>query len=285
MIDCPKNLYHYTSINSLASILKNETIKFNNLTKVDDLEESKYSEYGKYVFVSCWTEKENEDIPTWIMYGNKMNGVRIKLPIYPFLLNTYTPDDFRSETPSELLKYINIDINESFFKVNDFINNQGYMISPSNSHTNTNIYNDCYKNILFKIEYTDDENVINYFQNENKGVEKGDFLSKLGFRKRNCWEFQKEWRYKIVFAPFSAIDSCRSWELMISRIAQRNNLPFDSYYIKIDPKYLKNLEITMGPCTTDSDWHIVEQLLKSKGLNPREIIKHSSLEGKIRNFL
>jgi hypothetical protein len=75
MFDCPKYLYHYTSISTLAAILKNETIRFSNLTKVDDLEESKYSTYGKYVFVSCWTEKVDEDIPTWIMYGNKMEFV------------------------------------------------------------------------------------------------------------------------------------------------------------------------------------------------------------------
>lgn len=32
-------LYHYTTIDTLALILKNRTIRFNRLDKVDDLEE------------------------------------------------------------------------------------------------------------------------------------------------------------------------------------------------------------------------------------------------------
>jgi hypothetical protein len=72
---------------------------------------------------------------------------------------------------------------------------------------------------------------------------------------------------------------------MISRIAERTDLPFDSYFMKMNHDYFNDMEITMGPCSTDSDWYIVEQLLLSKGLDPAKIIKHSSLEGKIRNFI
>lgn len=281
----PEYIYHYTSIGALAAILKNETIKFNNLTKVDDLEESIYSKYGKYVFVSCWTEKVDEDIPTWIMYGNKMNGVRIKLLIYPFHVNTFKPDDFKAKIPAPFSEHIHIDIPWSFFNIEDFTNNQGYMISPSRSQTNENKYKDQFNNMLFKIDYPEDEKILNYAQEEDNGIIYSDFLNKLGFRKRNCWKFQQEWRYKIVFTPFSTIDACISLKLMLSRIAQKDNLPFDSYFMRINPEYFKNMEITMGPCSTDGDWFIVEQLLLSKGLNPANIIKHSSLEGKIRNFI
>lgn len=34
--DYPEFLYHYTSIDSLALILKNRTIRFNSLINVDD---------------------------------------------------------------------------------------------------------------------------------------------------------------------------------------------------------------------------------------------------------
>ena len=47
-------LYHYTSIETLALILKNGTIKFNRLDTVDDLEEAGYTsdgmQLGKYMF-------------------------------------------------------------------------------------------------------------------------------------------------------------------------------------------------------------------------------------------
>lgn len=281
----PEYLYHYTSISALAAILKNETMKFNNLTKVDDLEESMYSKYGKYVFVSCWTKKVDEDIPTWIMYGNKMKGVRIKLPTYPFRINNYKPDDFRAKIPSHLSKYIHIDIPESLFNIEDFINDQKYMITPLRSQTNENKFKDQYNNILFKVVYTKDESTLNYAQQANSYTEGSDFLMKLGFRKRDCWDFQQEWRYKIVFTPFSIIDSCNDIKLMFSQLAQCDDLPFDSYFMRINPEYFNSMEITLGPCATDGDRYIVEQLLLSKGLDPTNIMKHSSLEGKIRNFI
>ena len=50
-------IYHYTNIEALALILKNQTIRFNRLDKVDDIEEGNAESWGvkfcKYVFVSC----------------------------------------------------------------------------------------------------------------------------------------------------------------------------------------------------------------------------------------
>ncbi len=49
----PSYLYQYTTIGSLAQILKTRSIKFNSLAYVDDLEEMKsgdIDEIGRYVF-------------------------------------------------------------------------------------------------------------------------------------------------------------------------------------------------------------------------------------------
>lgn len=68
-------IYHYTSLESLALILQNKTIRFNRLDKVDDLEEGNVESLGikfcKYIFVSCWTEDENENI----LYGRCMGEI------------------------------------------------------------------------------------------------------------------------------------------------------------------------------------------------------------------
>ena len=76
-------LYHYTSIETLALILKNGTIKFNRLDTVDDLEEAGYTsdgmQLGKYMFVSCWTKSSEENIALWSMYADKGKGIRIEL--------------------------------------------------------------------------------------------------------------------------------------------------------------------------------------------------------------
>jgi len=76
-------IYQYTNIEALAYILKNRTIRFNRLDRVDDVEEGNAESLGvkfcKYVFVSCWTEIEEENIPLWKMYGGDKGGVRIGL--------------------------------------------------------------------------------------------------------------------------------------------------------------------------------------------------------------
>ena len=77
-------IHHYTSIENLALILKNKTIRFTRLDKVDDSEEAGLSckniQLSYYTFVSCWTDSEEESIPLWKMYaGKEMHGIRISL--------------------------------------------------------------------------------------------------------------------------------------------------------------------------------------------------------------
>jgi len=77
-------IHHYTSIENLALILKNKTIRFTRLDKVDDSEEAGLSckniQLSYYTFVSCWTDSEEESIPLWKMYaGKEMHGIRIEL--------------------------------------------------------------------------------------------------------------------------------------------------------------------------------------------------------------
>lgn len=73
-------LYHYTSIETLALILKNKTIRFSSLSRVDDVEEEATADYGnlgRFTFVSCWTNDLEESIPLWNLYTPNMTGVRI----------------------------------------------------------------------------------------------------------------------------------------------------------------------------------------------------------------
>ena len=75
-------LYHYTSIDSLACILKNQTIRFTRLDLLDDLEENIQSSgvtIGSYAFASCWTDDKEESIPLWKMYTENGLGVCLTL--------------------------------------------------------------------------------------------------------------------------------------------------------------------------------------------------------------
>lgn len=83
----PDYLYHYTTKESVLSILKNKTIRFRRLDALNDLIEGcckKYAPMKKYVFISSWCADKRESIPMWSMYGQKGNisdeGVRIKVP-------------------------------------------------------------------------------------------------------------------------------------------------------------------------------------------------------------
>lgn len=80
-------LYHYTSIETLALILKNKIICFNHLLNVDDLEEANTQDmvnFGECINGSCWTEDSEESIPLWNVYTPNMKGVRMGLPKFPF---------------------------------------------------------------------------------------------------------------------------------------------------------------------------------------------------------
>ena len=81
------SIYHYTSIESLALILKTRKLRFTRLDGVDDVREAQAHagiDFGKFFFVSCWTQEIKESIPQWSMYSREMQGVRLELPEFPF---------------------------------------------------------------------------------------------------------------------------------------------------------------------------------------------------------
>lgn len=89
-------LYHYTSIETLALILKNRTIRFNSLDKMDDLQEQQTADVkniGQFCYISSWTDDATESIPMWNMYGSINLGIRIKLRKYPFMVYDNTAND------------------------------------------------------------------------------------------------------------------------------------------------------------------------------------------------
>ena len=71
-------IHHYSNIEVLSLILKNRTLRFNRLDRVDDPEESNFISngvnLGPYTFVSCWTEAKEESVPMWKMYRKMPEG-------------------------------------------------------------------------------------------------------------------------------------------------------------------------------------------------------------------
>ncbi|QDR82743.1 hypothetical protein [Sporomusa termitida] len=259
----PSYLYHYTSINSLALILSNRTIRFSSLNQVDDLDEERTGDYGnlgRFCFVSCWTDDVGESIPLWKMYTPDMRGVRIKLPIYPFKEYILEKGQFGSEERIE-----------SFVDLWTYYTNKGYVVNPP------------FKDILVGVQYTDDNDKLfpTVYSESNYGGEqvKNVIIWPLGKFKKVVWQFQKEWRYRLFICPWKISDLVsvtdpRQHHNLLDRL-RALSLPFTTLDLNLDENKIKDMEITLGPKTNASDKIIVESLVDK--FNPTTRINHSCL--------
>ena len=269
-------IFHYTTIESLALILKHKTIRFNRLDKVDDLEESMYGsgatnmKLSKYVFVSCWTRTEQENLSLWKMYAG-YNGVRIAME-----------EDMFVSYPNEPFNTFN-----SFYK-NIFYFGKDYV---ADQYTN--------KVELHKVDYIDNpqqkaKDLLEY--NGNKISIK---TTDLGLFKRREWAIQDEYRYKIQVLPLNydyvhsysmeQLNGMNKMELadanfeVIPAIVNsfREDYVIDTNYIDIQLKQdvLNRIEVKMGPLTTEADRIIVDSLLRDC---PNSRVENSFFKGKIK---
>ena len=259
----PDYLYHYTSIESLALILKNRTIRFTALNRVDDETEGLTEDaqhIGQWVLVSCWTDNAQENIPLWHMYSKNMNGVRIKLKRFPF-------DD---ELFADNIDYqvINPPILYDTGKQAGF-----YGIYP--------------KNKLYKIEYVNKAKSIKLVNQEHIVQQKPMFLNydDIGKFKLRYWSFQEEWRYKIGILPHKND---------FNNIVMDHNTQIDELTEKILnlfnrtkglPKYIdmplnelaiNDMEIMLGPMCNEAEQTIVQTLLEANKVNAN--VTHSEIK-------
>lgn len=268
-------LYHYTSIETLALILKNKTICFNNLSNVDDLEEVSTNDmgnFGKYINVSCWTSDNEESIPLWNMYTPNMRGVRIRLPKFPFKKYHFNKGEYNLS--EDIDTYINL---EWLYKVNC-----GGIVAQMP--------------LLKEVQYTDHEEdlfpnvrncndieglkeLIETGECKGKTIQTSYSYEKIGVYKRRNWRFQREWRYIISSSPMNIKDR-PTHEIQIETIKKiedsRCPAPFDKIFLEIDDKYLEYLEVLIGPKTTDGDRIIIEALINQYA--PKATLKASKLK-------
>lgn len=276
-------IHHYTTIESLAQILKTRKIRFNRLDRVDDMIESKiYGKYdmSKYVFVSCWTLQQEESIPQWHMYTDKMKGVRISLDkdmfnYKPLIKPIIRPDqEFIIEMGTE-----------SPIPFEELWTND-YFILPY--FTNK-------KNLERVVEYV--ENPYDYYKDivtistDIHGVSTMNIkeVLKFGMYKGLDWKFQHEFRFMLLIQPGcpipiggiankSFIEDFPSF-LMTSIVNQI--APNISYFdVELSPSAIDNINVTLGPLNSDSDNIIVKALIEKYSKSGK--IQPSSLTGKIR---
>lgn len=278
----PERLYHYTTIESLALILKNKTLRLRALTEMDDLQEAEsdsIQNYGQFIFVSSWTEDSNEHIPMWEMYSSMKAGVRISLPRDPFKIYDYETFQFRNPTEKER-KLAETDkqhypIIDEITLVHDY---KGGLIDPSIGHQ------------LCQIKYVDEGET----EKLNPKVELFDdvgvqlALKEMGIYKSKAWEFQREWRYRLALSPAFPIRAGDSrWmqypnKVMLETILHDKLVcPLNYLDLQLAEDKFNQMEITTSPCISEGNRTIVDLLVKS--YCPEAKIIRSRFENKVRS--
>lgn len=271
-MNSPKMLYHYTSIESLALILKNKTIRLNSLDKMDDLQENiarDIDNLGRLIFVSSWTEQEKESIPMWKMYSDIESGVRIALPTNPFV---------REHTKGKIIKspsnwwgyYVEDDgsCSDTFLDVQK-LNKNGVM--PVEAIEG---------NLLSKVAYTDDKEYLEPQACKDDAIT----IDVLGIYKSTFWEFQKEWRYMLHFLPtytgFDDKERARFYkEYLVEMRAGKASLPITHFDLTISDEAFNQMEILKSPKLSAGNEILLETLIEK--YNSKAKIIESKLKGYI----
>lgn len=277
MADTP--IFHYTTVESLALILKTRRLRFTRLDGVDDLREAQSHvgiNFGRYFFVSCWTKDDKESIPLWNMYGQGMAGVRLQLPQYPFNHLPLEPDPNRPEiecvgTPSisAPLRLHEI-FGETYLVATQFQNLENFA-GPVQYVPNVE---DQYKQSITR-EVTEDGKV--YVSIED--------VFSLPRYKSVEWQFQSEYRFCLYVLPIPPqMHANESYGERCGRVNQAflNGIdPGINYFdIELSPEALDRLTVRTGPLCSPGTRVCIESLLAS--FAPNASIEVSSLAGNMR---
>ncbi len=272
-------LYHYTSLDTLALILHNKTICFNNLLYVDDSEEAETDDmgnFGRFVYVSCWTKDQEESIPLWSMYTPNMHGVRIRMPKFPFKKFKYKKGEL----------FLSEDI-ETHINMRKFYDENKISIAFTEPHLAEIKYTDEYDKLHPKIRTESCLGALKVMLGEctldDIGADKAKVEYKfnaLGEYKRKNWSFQKEYRYIITSMPMGLQElSCLSFEKqqeLYKRIEDRNlEPPYKRLFLELSDEAFLDMEIVFGPKMSDAEKIIAKSLLNQ--YCPHAVYRESSL--------
>ena len=270
-------LHHYTTVNTLALILRHQTLRFTRLDQFDDVTEGRFIgayPFGARVYASCWSAADEESIPQWAMYGDAMRGVRLSLRPDPF---NWRPIDIRWH---EKFQFIDL---EAPFTMEEMLG-VGITLIPSVEMKKT---------FGQPVRYVPDvPTAIERFTaiSDDGGVTFYGEGNEIAFLKSDAWAFQKEHRFVLVASPgpmepFTGdssryLESRKNWHR--SGVDFMRGIPSPLHVdLGLDHTALIGAEILVGPLAPAGTMEIVESLVArfAEGASVRE----SSLRGSIRS--
>ena len=274
-------IHHYTSLETLALILKHKTLRFNRLDRVDDVNEAQAVsgiQFGKCFFASCWTNSSEESIPLWHMYTNEMTGVRISLPVHMFKLRPLVPDlklgfvsqgTILSPVPFEKL------ITSSYFLQPTFLDQ---------------------KHFFDRVHYADSveeeyKRAVEIHRDETRGTAgiKIHDPCRLARLKKKVWEFQAECRF-VLFAlpsmplpPLGFADPGFAVQLstaLLNALLKGEGPGIEYFDVELEERELDKILVTAGPLCSEGQYLIAESLVAEFTTQGRVV--RSNLAGSIR---
>lgn len=277
----PDRIFHYTSVETLALILRARKLRFSRLDQVDDAREAPTVQgiaFSKYLFVSCWSAEPVESIPQWHLYTEKMTGVRIELPAYPFMDKRLTPPSTWIDVQSQGSIRGPLSWEEIYGPT--------YMILPMFLNRD---------HFAGAVEYVDDVQQryegavsIKVEPNMQAQISLGN-PPELARYKTKHWQFQSEYRFALFAIPSLPLPpegpgSPSFYNAMPAhamRCLQTGQDPGVQYVdVDIRPSALSEMVVTTGPHCSPGAKLCVESLIKQYA--PLARVQPSELEGWVR---
>lgn len=262
-------------IETLALILKNRTIRFNSLDKMDDLQEQQTADIkniGQFCYISSWTDDPTESIPMWNMYASLNLSVRIKLCKNPFKVYDNTAESISEVVSMPVIDNSNGQSLPSIIPLAEMLKKGFISVQAMNMQ------------LLTKVEYTDDTDKLypQILTEEKKHSTLA--LGKLGKYKNLHWSFQREWRYILNILPLDLNQpvekSMNDSQIMAIKMKLgQEKQPFPYYDMTIFDETFEDMEITLSPHISAGSRIIVQNLIEK--FNPSAKLIESSLIGLI----
>ena len=272
-MEAPVVLHHYASLDTLALILHNRTIRFSRLDKVDDPQEQRSADsqnLGKMKLVSCWTSSDEESIPMWREYAGAECGVRIQMKSHPFKRYSVSTESLSKLSSDAVLNALGGKFDGLQLPLEDFWDKKFHFKEMARS-----------VEMLHEVQYTNDKSLLfpEVIRSCGNGWVEAD-LSALGIHKATAWSYQREWRYVLTAVPVG-IASIEGDVEAVKRatevILDRCDPGIPSFYdLAISDEAFSSMKIVASPKMTPGNRIILDALVQKYA--PGIDVAESSIE-------
>lgn len=272
-MEAPAVLYHYASLDTLALILHNRTIRFSRLDKVDDPQEQRSADsqnLGKMKLVSCWTSSAEESIPMWREYAGAECGVRIQMKSHPFKRYSVSTESLSRLSSDAVLNTPGGKFDGLQLPLEDFWDKKYHFKEMARS-----------VEMLHEVQYTKDKSLLfpEVIRSCGNGLVEAD-LSALGIHKATAWSYQREWRYVLTAVPVGIASIEGDVEAVKSAtevILDRCDPEIPSFYdLVISDGAFSSMKIVSSPKMTPGNRVILDALVQKYA--PGIEVAESSIE-------